>query len=50
MPQGNEAREAIEQLNLKEIGGRKVTVNEARPKTDRRGGGGGGGGGRGRRW
>ncbi len=48
MPQGNEAKEAIEKLNLQEIGGRKVTVNEARPKTDRPRGGGGGG--RGKRW
>jgi cold-inducible RNA-binding protein len=43
------AATAIEQLNLKEIDGRAVTVNEARPKADRpprRGGGGGGGRGR----
>jgi RNA recognition motif-containing protein len=47
MPDGNEAAEAIKQLNLREISGRAITVNEARPKTDRprRGGGGGGGGG-----
>ena len=37
-------REAIEALNLKEIAGRSVTVNEARPREERRGGGGG------RRW
>ena len=44
MPDGNEAAEAIKGLNLKEISGRAITVNEARPKTDRprRGGGGGG--------
>jgi cold-inducible RNA-binding protein len=44
MPDGNQAAEAIQGLNLKEIGGRAITVNEARPKTDRprRGGGGGG--------
>jgi cold-inducible RNA-binding protein len=44
MPDGNQASEAIKGLNLKEIGGRAITVNEARPKTDRprRGGGGGG--------
>jgi RNA recognition motif-containing protein len=42
-------REAIEGLNLKQIAGRAVTVNEARPREPRRGGGGGGGGG-GRRW
>jgi RNA recognition motif-containing protein len=40
-------QEAIEGLNLKQIAGRAVTVNEARPREDRRGGGGGGGG---RRW
>jgi RNA recognition motif-containing protein len=45
-----EADAAIEKLNLQKIAGRAVTVNEARPKTDRpRGGGGGGGGGRGGR-
>jgi RNA recognition motif-containing protein len=46
MPDGNQAAEAIKGLNLKEISGRAITVNEARPKTDRprRGGGGGGGG------
>ena len=38
-----EATTAIEQFNGKEIGGRNLTVNEARPKTDRGGGGGGGG-------
>jgi RNA recognition motif-containing protein len=32
-------REAIEGLNLKEIAGRAVTVNEARPREDRGGGG-----------
>lgn len=44
MPNGTEAATAIKELNLAEIGGRSVTVNEARPKTDqpRRGGGGGG--------
>lgn len=43
------AATAIEQLNLKQIDGRAITVNEARPKADRpprRGGGGGGGRGR----
>ena len=48
MPDGAQAKEAIEKLNLTEIAGRSVTVNEARPKADRpRRGGGGGGGGRG---
>ena len=48
---------AIEATNGKELGGRTLTVNEARPKTERSGGGGGrggggygGGGGGGRRW
>ncbi len=46
---------AIDATNGKEFGGRTLTVNEARPKTDRpRGGGGRGGGGYGggggRRW
>jgi RNA recognition motif-containing protein len=50
MSDNGEAATAIQELNLKEINGRAVTVNEARPKTDRpaRRGGGGGGGGRGR--
>jgi len=44
----NQARAAIEGLNLKEIDGRSLTVNEARPREERGGGGrGGGGGGRG---
>jgi RNA recognition motif-containing protein len=42
MNDGNEAKEAIEKVNLAEIAGRKVTVNEARPRQDRGGGGGGG--------
>jgi RNA recognition motif-containing protein len=49
MPDGAEAQAAIENLNLKEINGRSITVNEARPRQDRpRGGGDGGGGGGGR--
>lgn len=39
--------DAIEGMNLKQIAGRAVTVNEARPRENRRSGGGGGGG---RRW
>lgn len=35
MPDKNQANEAIKQLNLREISGRSITVNEARPKTDR---------------
>ena len=51
MPDSEQAKEAIEQVNLTEIDGRRVTVNEARPKQDRpRRGGGGGGGGRRGRW
>jgi RNA recognition motif-containing protein len=48
-----EAAAAIEMFNGKDLGGRNLTVNEAKPKTDRGGGGGGrggyggGGGGRG---
>ncbi len=43
-----EAQAAIAEMNGKEVDGRNLTVNEARPKTDGgRGGGGGGGGGRG---
>jgi RNA recognition motif-containing protein len=40
MPDGTEAAAAIKQLHLAEIGGRSITVNEARAKTDqpRRGG------------
>ena len=38
---------AIAQFNGTELSGRALTVNEARPQTDRRGSGGGGGGGRG---
>ena len=43
MTNGNEAANAIKELNLREIGGRAITVNEARPKTDRPRSGGGGG-------
>jgi len=46
MNNDEEARAAIETLNGREIDGRTITVNEARPKTDRGGRGGGGG----RRW
>ncbi len=41
-----QAQSAIEALHGKEIGGRSLTVNEARPREDRGGFGGGGGGGR----
>jgi RNA recognition motif-containing protein len=42
-----EAQAAINGVNGTEHQGRTLTVNEARPREDRRGGGGGGGGGRG---
>ncbi len=48
MPSGDEAQAAIAALNGQELGGRTVTVNEARPRQDRGFGGGGGGGGGGR--
>src|SRR5918911_3944241 len=44
-----EAAAAIEQFNGKELNGRNLTVNEAKPKTDRGPGGGGGRGGYGGR-
>ena len=47
MGDGAQAQAAIQGLNLKEIDGRCLTVNEARPREERGGGGGGGGGGRG---
>ena len=50
MPSKNEAQNAINEMNGKDLKGRAVNVNEARPKADRggRGRGGFGGGGRGR--
>src|SRR3989344_1409884 len=53
MSSDEEAKKAIEMFNGKELDGRTITVNEAKPMEDRpRGGGGGfGGGGGGRkRW
>lgn len=48
MGSDQEAAAAIQALNGKEVDGRALTVNEARPKTEGGGrGGGGGGGGRG---
>ena len=38
------ARRAIDQLNRSDFGGRSLTVNEAKPMTDRNNGGGGVGG------
>lgn len=52
MATAEDAAAAIEKFNGKEVDGRALTVNEAKPKTDRGGrgggygGGGGGGGGR----
>jgi cold-inducible RNA-binding protein len=42
-----EAKAATEKMNGTDLGGRQLTVNEARPKEERSGGGGFGGGGRG---
>ena len=48
MGTADEAKAAAEKLNGTDLGGRQLTVNEARPKEERPGGGfGGGGGGRG---
>ena len=52
MASDDEAQAAIDTLNNSEMGGRNLTVNEARPKTSSGGFGGGGfggGGGNGRR-
>jgi len=46
MPEASEAKAAIAALNGKELNGRALNVNEARPKADRNRGGGFGGGGR----
>jgi cold-inducible RNA-binding protein len=45
MPERAEAQAAIEGMNGKDLKGRTLTVNEARPQTDRRSSGGGPGGG-----
>src|SRR5687768_1030346 len=47
MATAEEAAAAIEQFNGKDFGGRNLTVNEAKPRTERGGRGGGYGGGRG---
>ena len=44
MPNGTEARAAIAGLNGKDLGGRSLNINEARPREER------GGPGRGPRW
>ena len=46
MSNNADAQSAINDLNDKEIKGRTIKVNEARPRTENRGGGGGFGGGR----
>jgi RNA recognition motif-containing protein len=48
MSSDSEAQAAITALNGAEMGGRTLTVNEARPQEPRTGGGGGGGFGGGR--
>jgi len=50
IPSKNEAQNAINEMNGKDLKGRAISVNEARPRADRggRGRGGPGGGGRGR--
>ena len=49
MSTDEEAQQAINALNGTQVGGRALTVNEARPKAARGGGGGGGFGGGNRR-
>jgi cold-inducible RNA-binding protein len=44
MSSAEEAQKAIDGLNGKDLGGRALTVNIARPREERGGGGGGGGG------
>ena len=49
MSSADEAQTAITALNGKEVDGRALLVNEAKPRENRAGGSGGGGGGRGGR-
>jgi cold-inducible RNA-binding protein len=49
MSTDEEAQQAISELNGTQVGGRNLTVNEARPQAARGGGGGFGGGGHRRR-
>ncbi len=46
MGSAEEAQKAIDAMNGKDLGGRALTVNVAKPREERPGGGGGGGGGR----
>jgi RNA recognition motif-containing protein len=48
MASREEGEAAIQQLNGKEVGGRNLNINEAKPREDRGGSGGRGGGGGGR--
>ena len=48
MDSGDEAQQAINDLHDSDFQGRKIIVNEARPREERSGGGGGFGGGGGR--
>ena len=43
MDNDDEAKRAMEAMNGKEVGGREIVVNEARPRREFGGGGGGGG-------
>jgi RNA recognition motif-containing protein len=49
MATDEEAQQAVNTLNDQEFGGRRLTVNEAKPQVPRSGGGGGYGGGGGSR-
>jgi cold-inducible RNA-binding protein len=44
MSSDQDAQNAVTQFNGKQVGGRPLTVNEARPREERSGGAGGGGG------
>ncbi len=46
MPNDSEAQKAIQELNGKDMKGRTLSINPARPRDERGGGGGGYGGGR----
>ncbi len=50
MSDREEGLKAIQALDSKDLHGRSLKVNEAKPKTDSRGGGGGGRNGGGSRW
>jgi len=50
MPSKDEAQSAIDGLNGKDLKGQSLNINEARPRTESRGGRGGYGGSRGGQW